>query len=182
MAIKSFMARAERGMEAAAETPARVAAAAPAMRTVSPATSVDAASVFEGKLRCKETLRIDGRIAGEVECEKTVLVGEGAVVEANIAAEEVKISGVVKGDIAARRKITLERTAVVTGDLTTPGIVIEEGAKLKGRIVIGSDEVAGAEAEPAVEAKKAAPQRKPRAGNGRSDAPPPPQPEASPTA
>ena len=45
----------------------------------------------------------------------------------------------VKGDIVARRKITLQKTARVTGDLRTPGIVIEEGAKLEGRIVIGAD-------------------------------------------
>ena len=51
----------------------------------------------------------------------------------------LEIAAAVKSDIAARRKIVLERTAIVIGDLTTPGIVIEEGAKLKGRIVIGSD-------------------------------------------
>jgi cytoskeletal protein CcmA (bactofilin family) len=28
----------------------------------------------------------------------------------------------------------------VTGDLATPGIVIEEGAKLEGRIVIGAEQ------------------------------------------
>ena len=41
----------------------------------------------------------------------------------------------------------LERTAVVVGNLTTPGIVIEEGAKLKGRIVIGSDAEIAVETE-----------------------------------
>ena len=147
MALKDFMAaRGERGIEQAQETPRPVVAVSPAPRTVAPSTSVDATSELEGRLRCKQTLRIDGCIKGEVECEKTVLIGEGAKVFANIAADEVQIAGVVEGDIAARRKITLERTAVVIGDLTTPGIVIEEGAKLKGRIVIGSD------AEPASDA------------------------------
>jgi cytoskeletal protein CcmA (bactofilin family) len=78
-------------------------------------------------------------------------VGECAKVYASIAADEVEIAGLVEGDIAARRKIVLERTAIVIGDLTTPGIVIEEGAKLKGRIVIGSD------AEPAPKAVAAEP-------------------------
>jgi cytoskeletal protein CcmA (bactofilin family) len=150
--------------------------AAPAPRTVAPVTSVDATTDFEGKLRCKETLRIDGRIQGEVECEKAVLVGEGATVKARIEAEEVKISGRVEGDIAARRKITLERTAVVTGDLTTPGIVIEEGAKLKGRIVIGSDADAAADSEPLREASKASPSRKPRAASPKAGGAPAPQP------
>ena len=113
----------------------------------------------------------------EVECEKTVLVGEGARVLASIAADEVQIAGLVEGDITARRKITLQRTAVVSGDLTTPGIVIEEGAKLKGRILIGSDAVpadALAEPELAREAKKAQALKKaPAAGSKPSEAPAP---------
>jgi cytoskeletal protein CcmA (bactofilin family) len=183
MAMKGFMAaRAERVSEATKqpETTRPVPASAPAIRTVAPSTSVDATSEVEGRLRCKETLRIDGRVEGEVECEKTVLVGECAKVHASIAADEVQISGVVQGNIAARRKITLERTAVVTGDLTTPGIVIEEGAKLKGRIVIGSDEET-LETEPARDAKKEEGKkgqaaRKPQAASPKPDDVPAPQP------
>lgn len=138
MTLKDFMARGERGL-GLEEAPRPALPASPAPRTVAPSTSVDATSELEGRLRCKQTLRIDGCIKGEIECEKTVLVGEGARIYASIVADEVQIAGVVEGDITARRKITLERGAAVIGDLTTPGIVIEEGAKLKGRIVIGSD-------------------------------------------
>ena len=53
--------------------------------------------------------------------------------------DSILVSGEVKGNIVAKRKITLNRTARVTGDLATPGIVIEEGAKLEGKIVIGAD-------------------------------------------
>lgn len=166
MALKNFMTTWERGFDTPEETPKPVSAAAPAPRTVAPSTSVDASSELEGRLRCKQTLRIDGCVRGEVDCEKAVLVGEGAKVFASIAADEVQIAGYVEGDISARRKITLARTAVVSGDLTTPGIVIEEGAKLKGRIVIGSDVVPAVEAavkpEPARDARKArAPEKQP---------------------
>jgi cytoskeletal protein CcmA (bactofilin family) len=155
MALKGFIARGERGVETAPKPPRSMLAEEAVPRTVSPSTSVDATTEFEGTLRCKETLRIDGRIKGEVECEKAVLVGEGARVHANIAAHEVLVAGTIKGDITARCKITLEKTAVVTGDLITPGIVIEEGAKVKGRIVIGSDPAPVQDAKPAGEAKKA---------------------------
>jgi cytoskeletal protein CcmA (bactofilin family) len=156
MSIKDFMARSERGLDTAAEAP--LPASLPAPRTIAPSTSVDASSELEGRLRSKQTVRIDGRVKGEVECEKAVLVGESAKVSASIAADEVQIAGIVEGNITARRKITLQRTAVVKGDLTTPGIVIEEGAQLKGRIVIGSDAETGIDAvverEPAKDAKK----------------------------
>lgn len=142
MAIKGFMAKTERESASTHEAPRPAAPApptAPAPRAVSPTTSVDASSELEGRLRCKQTLRIDGYVKGEVECDKAVLVGEEARIFASITADEVQVSGIVEGDITARRKITLSRTAVVVGDLTTPGIVIEEGARLKGQIVIGSD-------------------------------------------
>jgi len=166
MAIKDFMARGERGGEVV-EALARPVAP-PAPRTVSPSTSVDASSELEGNLRCKQTLRIDGYVRGQVECERTVLVGEGARVFASIDADEVQIAGTVEGNIAARRKITLERTAIVKGDLTTPGIVIEEGAKLSGRIVIGS------EAEAAVDAKAVQPLKKAVAPKPSEASPPQP--------
>src|SRR5262245_35669316 len=156
MSIRDFMARSERGLETPAEV--GMATSLPAPRMVAPSTSVDASSELDGTLRSKQTVRIDGRVKGEVECERAVLVGETAKVYANIAADEVQIAGLVEGDIAARRKITLQKTAVVKGDLTTPGIVIEEGAQLKGRIVIGTDAEtavdAAVEQEPAREAKK----------------------------
>ena len=152
MTLKGFMARVER-VDEMGEV-AALAPAAPAPRTVSTSTSVDAVSEFEGKMRCA-SLRVDGCIRGEVEVEKGVLIGEAARVFANITADEVQIAGTVHGDITTRRKITLQRTAVVIGDLTTPGIVIEEGAKLKGRIVIGSDD------EPVRDAKKSQPAKKP---------------------
>jgi cytoskeletal protein CcmA (bactofilin family) len=165
MALKDFMARTERGFEVAEEAPKAVPTAAPAPRTVSPSTSVDASSELEGTLRCKQTLRIDGCVRGEVECEKSVLVGEVAKIFATITADEVQVAGLVEGDIVARRKITLQRTAVVTGDLTTPGIVIEEGAKLKGRIAIGSEPPVDAASAPdsARDGKKAQGSRKPPA-------------------
>jgi len=155
MALKGFITREERGVERTPKSPRPVLAEAAAPRTVSPSTSVDAATEIEGTLRCKETLRIDGRIEGAVECEKAVLVGEGAQVHANILAEEVLVAGTIKGDVTARRNIKLEKTAVVTGDLTTPGIVIEEGAKVKGRIVIGSEPASLQDAKPARETKSA---------------------------
>jgi cytoskeletal protein CcmA (bactofilin family) len=154
MALKGLMARGMEGVAGAtgregrredagrdqtAAAPRPVLAQPPGPRSVAPSTSVDATSKLEGRLRCKETLRIDGHVVGEIECDKTVVVGQGGRVHAGIDADEVQVSGLVEGDITARRKVVLERTAVVIGNLTTPGIVIEEGAKLKGRILIGSD-------------------------------------------
>lgn len=147
MALKDFMGMADKPEPDRVEpAPATVPAAT---RTVAPFTSIDATTVISGKLRCGETIRIDGRVKGEILCDKTVIIGQGAIVEATIQADAVVIAGAVKGDIVAKRKVTLESSGRVTGDLSTPGIVIEEGAMLEGRIVIGAEEDAAAQKQPA---------------------------------
>jgi len=150
MAFKDLMSGRSEPSEAqapGAERPAPPPTSGRPARTVSPATCIDASSELEGTLRCRETLRIDGRIKGEIHCEKNVIVGQNASVQATIAAAEVAVAGDVRGDISASRKITLEPTARVIGDLCTPGIVIEEGAKLEGRIMIGAEDKAAQKAQ-----------------------------------
>jgi cytoskeletal protein CcmA (bactofilin family) len=140
MALKNFLGgNQDVDQKPGTRTPASSESPAALKPAASNATFIDSYTQIEGTLRCKETLRIDGQVSGQVHCEKSVLVRHGAKVTADIVAESVQISGEVSGNISARRKITLDSTARVEGDLATPGIVIEEGAKLKGRIVIGSE-------------------------------------------
>ena len=101
---------------------------------------IDQGVEFSGKLRSRGSVRIDGRIKGEIKVAQTLIIGEAASVNAKIDTDTAIISGEVKGDITAKSKITLDKNARVTGNLNTPGIVIEEGARLRGQIVIGGDE------------------------------------------
>jgi cytoskeletal protein CcmA (bactofilin family) len=146
MAFKNLMAKAEEAEERSMEiTPE------PSVRSHQPAalpSCIDASCEFSGTIQSPETIRIDGRVKGEVHCEQTVIVGESASIQAVINAASIVICGEVKGDMSATNKITLQKTARVTGDLRTPGIVIEEGAKLEGRIVIGPDEQPAAPKQP----------------------------------
>ncbi len=113
---------------------------APASQPTPGMTYIDEGCEFSGKLKFKDTVRIDGRIEGEIQSQNTVVVGPSGHVRAKIESDSVVVLGVVEGDILARRKITLHRSAQVTGEIRTAGIVIEEGARFRGRIAIGSDE------------------------------------------
>ena len=136
MALKDFMARTP-GSEPVRPEPPPVAAPRPAAPSPAHTTYLGPTTALTGEIRCGETLRIDGSVKGEVHCDQLLTVGEKGSVHAAIEGDTVVIAGEVKGDITAKRKITLESTARVTGDLTTPGIVIQEGARLEGRIMIG---------------------------------------------
>ncbi len=148
MALKDFVSKGIRPDETSRARPAApiVEAASPAptaasaQRSSPPVAFLDASVGFTGTIRCRESIRIDGRCEGELYCEASVIIGEQGVLRMSIEADSVAIAGEVNGNITARRKITLEPTARVNGNLCTPGIVIQEGAKLEGRIVIGSED------------------------------------------
>jgi cytoskeletal protein CcmA (bactofilin family) len=101
-------------------------------------TYFDESAQFTGNLHLRQSVRIDGAIEGEIECDQTVTIGPNGRVTAHIRAQTVVIEGELHGDIEARGEITLHKTARVFGDMTTEGIVVEKGAKVEGRITIGS--------------------------------------------
>ena len=159
MALKDLMGRTEGSQPGRAEPATTPAAPAPRVPAQTGSTTfLDSSTRFEGTLHCADSLRIDGHVEGAVYCQQKVAIGETGTVKATIEADTVVVAGKVNGDITARRKVTLEKTGRVTGDLITPGIVIQEGAKLEGRITIGEDAQAEAakQAAPRVEASKPA--------------------------
>lgn len=121
--------------------------------------------IVGGKIISKGTMRVDGRIEAEVEAEDTIVVGPNGIVKADIKARCVAVSGKVLGNITATERLELQPTSEVLGDIkTAPGaLIIEGGAKLEGRCLMGLSEKAG-EASPSkkpaapVEAQASAPQ------------------------
>jgi cytoskeletal protein CcmA (bactofilin family) len=114
---------------------------------------------FEGKLTFEGTVRIDGVLRGEVFTDDVLIVGEGAVVEAEIEVGEIIIQGSVQGNIRAKRGIEILAPGRVKGDVTTPSLQIDKGVIFEGRSYM--DGVAEKLAKP------------------RTPAPPPPQPPSS---
>jgi cytoskeletal protein CcmA (bactofilin family) len=166
MALKDFMARPQ-GPEPARPEPQPVATSRPPAASTTHTTYLGPSIAITGELHCGETLRIDGSLKGELRCDHLLTIGEKGSVFASIEGDTVVIAGEVKGDITARRKITLESTARVTGDLTTPGIVIQEGARLEGRIMIG-----GGPPPEAAQATAPKPRAPEKPATGTADAPP----------
>ena len=109
--------------------------------TASELNLVAAGTVFEGKLRTPGSIRIDGKIIGEVTATQNIAVGNSGEVEGNISAKNVTIGGKVKGLAVAQEKLVFETKAVVRGDVRTAKLVIEEGAVFDGKCMM-SEKVA----------------------------------------
>lgn len=89
---------------------------------------------IRGKVKADEDLVIRGRIDASISSTKLVHVDKDGVVKANVEAESVLISGVVVGDITASVRVELMGTARVVGDIASPLMVINDGARLRGKI------------------------------------------------
>jgi cytoskeletal protein CcmA (bactofilin family) len=108
-------------------------------------------ATFEGKLTFDGGVRIDGRFKGEVFSDDTLVIGEGAVVEATIEIGEVIIKGTVVGNITAKRSIEIHAPGRVKGDLHTPSLQIDKGVVFEGRSFM--EAAAGGLKPPAAAAK-----------------------------
>jgi len=78
-------------------------------------------------------LRVDGHLTGTVTSEGgTLIVGNSGQLDANVAVGIAQVNGTVNGDIVASEKIQLGRTARVVGNISTPKLIIEDGAVFEG--------------------------------------------------
>ncbi len=90
---------------------------------------------IEGRIVSQENLTIDGEIDGTIEVgDHNLVVGAGAAVKADLAAKTITINGTVKGNVLATERVNLQATGSVDGDITTPRLVMAEGAIIKGRV------------------------------------------------
>jgi cytoskeletal protein CcmA (bactofilin family) len=102
-------------------------------------THLGKGSRVEGKLTFEGSVRIDGQVDGEVQAQETVIVGESAVVSAQIVANTIIIKGKVSGDITARKRVELKAPAKLLGNIVTPSLVIQEGVVFEGHCSMGSE-------------------------------------------
>jgi len=87
---------------------------------------------FCGKLIFHGAVRIDGDYQGEIFGEGSLIIGEGALVEADIAELAYRFNGEVHGKIDVTEKLEIYSTGQLWGDVTTPVFVIKEGAVFEG--------------------------------------------------
>lgn len=87
---------------------------------------------FEGNLSFNGIARIAGMVSGSIFSNDTVIISEGAVINADIHANVILMSGTVKGNIKAISRVEIIRPARFEGTITTPSLIVEEGVIFHG--------------------------------------------------
>jgi len=87
---------------------------------------------IEGKIETAGTFRIDSAMKGTLVSDDSLILGENANVEGEIVGNRVVIAGRFDGSIRARGRVEIQPSAVVTGEIHSPCVVIEPGAIFDG--------------------------------------------------
>lgn len=92
---------------------------------------------FKGVVNFDGTVRVDGRVEGEIHTTGTLIVGENAIIKGVVSAGVLMNSGKINGTITALEKIQILKPGVLVGDIRTPLIAIEEGSHFHGMCDMG---------------------------------------------
>ena len=86
-----------------------------------------------GTIKSSGTVRLDGKLDGELICGGNAILGKSAQVKGNVSATSVSIEGKINGNLLAKDKIEMKATATVNGDIKARRLSVEDGVTFVGR-------------------------------------------------
>ncbi|MFH1624842.1 MAG: polymer-forming cytoskeletal protein [Pseudomonadota bacterium] len=92
---------------------------------------------FVGKLVFNGAVRLDGRFSGEIFSNGNLIIGESAVISAEIKVDTIVISGTVNGNVDAKKRMEIYPPGKLYGNIKCPVLVINEGVIFEGNCQMG---------------------------------------------
>jgi len=121
-------------------SPTRTESNPPRSTSSSAPVSRDAAVIgpsihIDGDVRGEEDLLIEGEVSGTVQLKSNSLtIGPQGKVRADVYAHSIYVDGYVEGDLFGSERVHIRKSAQVKGNVTSPRVSVEDGAKFKGAI------------------------------------------------
>ena len=96
-----------------------------------------------GQLSFQGAVRIDGSVDGEIQCQGTLTIGEGADIRAKLSGRVVILRGKVEGNVTAKERVELIAPARLIGNVDTPRLLVTEGVVFDGNCAMGTKQKGG---------------------------------------
>jgi len=117
-------------------------------------TVIGADTTINGDIKSDGSLRIDGKITGNIEVQGDLFIGSSAVINGNITANNIELSGTVVGNVHSENLMRMLSTAKLYGDMQVNAFVADEGAFFKGKCSMPKSSESSETSEPAGSASK----------------------------
>jgi cytoskeletal protein CcmA (bactofilin family) len=102
--------------------------------------TIGASISLSGELAGEEDLLIQGRLDGKVSLEKNnITVGKSGRVKADIFGKSIRVDGEVEGNLFGGEEVVIRQSGKVHGNIVSPRVTLENGAKFKGNIDMEPD-------------------------------------------
>ena len=102
-------------------------------------TLIGKGSVMNGDFAAPGSVRIDGKITGNVNVEGTLVIGTSGVIRGNVKCAGIVVGGDIEGNIIAPERAELSSTSRVIGDIHTGNIIIDDKALFQGRCIMDEE-------------------------------------------
>lgn len=89
---------------------------------------------FQGKMFLQGEARVGGHVEGSVICDGILTVEESAVITGDLNGVVVLFNGRIDGNLRATDLLRLSPTARIYGDLLAKRLIVEDGARIEGRV------------------------------------------------
>ena len=91
-----------------------------------------------GDVLFADALQVDGKVTGKLMSESgALMIEQTGDIQADVDVGVCVIRGALTGNVNARSRVEIYKTARVQGDISTPVLLVEEGAMLSGAITMG---------------------------------------------
>jgi cytoskeletal protein CcmA (bactofilin family) len=113
------------------------------MTTLGPSLTVT------GEITCEEDITIHGKVKGQITMTRgTLVVAPTGSTDADVHGIRITVHGKVKGDIVASERLELTETAVVSGMISAPSLIVQDGATFDGVVDMAAKKKAATPAAP----------------------------------
>ncbi|EOR30622.1 polymer-forming cytoskeletal protein [Elizabethkingia meningoseptica] len=93
-----------------------------------------------GDIKGTNTIRIDGKVTGNILVESGIILGENAYVEGNLNSKTIIVYGTLKGNLTCD-ELQLRSTGKVEGDLNVKSLEVEIGGKYNGKVNMNAQQI-----------------------------------------
>lgn len=90
---------------------------------------------IEGNLVTQNSVKMDGRIQGNLRAEGQAIIGEHGVVVGDVEATDLLVFGRLEGNVLAKT-VQLKPSARILGNIDTETLLVDPGALYQGSVVM----------------------------------------------
>lgn len=90
---------------------------------------------LEGKFNIAESIQIECEVAGEINVDGKLVIGERGIVRADVRTTDALIMGQYEGNMVATGIVEITSTGRATGNIETDSLMISKGGFFNGNVV-----------------------------------------------